>query len=186
MHAMRCSTGSTAASSESLTAPVPVNPLGPFLVGWLKRCAAAWAASEETRSGSLYPSRAAASMVTVPGHLLQSIADLVEVAHERIAGRGPERVRPARIQSDKLFKRGSPKFTVMGAGDTCREFQHGFRLCAGSDAPSRPQRRRAFRAAFGHDLLRDARPARRAGRTPTDRSADSVLESRGACPSRRR
>jgi Sulfotransferase family len=30
MHAMRCSAGSTAASSESLTAPVPVpNPLGP-------------------------------------------------------------------------------------------------------------------------------------------------------------
>ena len=42
MHAMRCSTGSTAASSESLTAPVPVpNPLGPFFVGWLNRCAAA-------------------------------------------------------------------------------------------------------------------------------------------------
>jgi hypothetical protein len=62
MQGMRCSTGSAAASSESLTAPVPVpNPLGPFVVGSLKRCAAASAASGETWPGSLYPSRAPAS-----------------------------------------------------------------------------------------------------------------------------
>jgi hypothetical protein len=38
-------------------------------------------------------------------------------------------VRPARIQSDKLFNRGIPKFTVMGAGYACRDFDMTF-ICA--------------------------------------------------------
>ena len=79
--------------------------------------------------GIAIPEQGASLMVTVPGHPLQPIADLVEVAQQRIAGRSPEWVRPARIQSDKLFKRGSPKFTVTGAGYTCRDFDMAF-ICA--------------------------------------------------------
>ena len=95
-------------------------------------------------------------------------------------------MRSARIQPNELFERDSPKFTVLGAGNTCRDFNVAF-VCAPVVMLLHDHSvGEHFEQRSGHDLLRDARPARRAGRTRTDRSADSESESRGACPSRRR